>query len=120
VQAIQLFGSDDEEHQQVHWKNVFADEAEFRTSLVAHAGLDQEAWLAYWQHMKAYRDQRVAHLDFSRRDVTHYPDLGGALSSAVYYYSRLVHELRVLGDRRFPDDLREYYEAFQACRGDCR
>jgi hypothetical protein len=64
--------------------------------------------------MKAYRDQHVAHLDFSRRDVTHYPDLGGALSSAVYYYSRLVHELRVLGDRRFPDDLREYYEAFPA------
>lgn len=73
LEWCKLFGSDDEEHQQVHWKNVFADEAEFRTSLFAHAGLDQEAWLAYWQHMKAYRDQHVAHLDFSRRDVTHYP-----------------------------------------------
>lgn len=63
--------------------------------------------------MKAYHNQHVAHLDFNRRDVTHYPDLGSALSSAVYYYSRLIQELRALGDTRFPDDLGAYYDAFQ-------
>ncbi|MFM9882623.1 MAG: hypothetical protein ACKVQT_06315, partial [Burkholderiales bacterium] len=63
-------------------------------------------------------DQHVAHLDFDRRDVTHYPDLGMALSSAVYYYSRLIQELRALGDARFPDDLSGYYDAFQTQAGE--
>lgn len=113
LEWCKLFGSDDEEHQQVHWRNVFEDEAEFRTGLFAHLGMEQETWRAYWQQMKAYRDQHVAHLDFNRRDVTHYPDLAGALSSAVYYYSRLIQELRALGETRFPDNLSDYYDAFQ-------
>jgi hypothetical protein len=113
LEWCKLFGSDDEEHQQVHWKNVFADEGGFRTGLFAHIDMEQEAWCAYWQQMKAYRDQHVAHLDFNRRDVTHYPDLGTALWSAVYYYSRLIQELHALGDTRFPDDLSGYYDAFQ-------
>lgn len=109
-----LFGSDDEEHQQVHWKNVFDDEAAFRAGLLAHVHLDHDAWRGYWQQMKNYRNQHVAHLDFNRRDVTHYPDLEPALSSAFYYYSRLIAELRALGESRFPDDLSTYYEAFLA------
>lgn len=113
LEWCKLFGSDDEEHQQVHWKNIFADEAEFRANLFAHLGIEQEGWGAYWQQMKAYRDQHVAHLDINRRDVTHYPELGSALSSAVYYYSRLIRELRALGETRFPDDLSGYYDAFQ-------
>ena len=113
LEWCKLFGSDDEEHQQVHWRNVFEDEAEFRTGLFAHLGMEQETWRAYGQQMKAYRDQHVAHLDFNRRDVTHYPDLAGALSSAVYYYSRLIQELRALGETRFPDNLSDYYDAFQ-------
>ncbi|WP_338638845.1 hypothetical protein [Burkholderia pyrrocinia] len=112
LEWCKLFGSDDEEHQQVHWKNIFADEAGFRTGLFAHLSMEQEAWHAYWQQMKAYRDQHVAHLDFNQRDVMHYPDLGNALSSAVYYYSQLIQELRALGEARFPDDLSGYYDAF--------
>ncbi|WP_322026690.1 hypothetical protein [Burkholderia sp. BCC1977] len=114
LEWCKLFGSDDEEHQQVHWKNVIADEEEFRTGLFAHLGIDQDLWRTYWQQMKAYRDQHVAHLDFNRRDVTHYPDLGSSMSSAVYYYGRLIQELRALGETRFPDDLSGYYDAFQA------
>lgn len=109
-----LFGSDDEEHQQVHWKNVFADKAAFRAGLLAHVHIDQDAWRGYWQQMKDYRDRHVAHLDFNRRDVTHYPDLEPALSSVFYYYSRLIAELRALGEARFPDDLSTYHEAFLA------
>ena len=107
-----LFGSADEEHQQVHWKNVFADESAFRAGLFAHVNMDQDAWCSYWQQMKNYRDQHVAHLDFNRREVTHYPDLEPALSSALYYYRHLIKELRALGEVNFPDDLSTYYEAF--------
>lgn len=107
-----LFGSDDEDHQQIHWKNTFADEPAFRAGLLEHVQLDQGAWREYWQSMKNYRDQHVAHLDFHRRNVTHYPDLEAALLSAFYYYSRLIAELRLLGEARFPDDLDTYYQAF--------
>ena len=109
-----LFGSDVEDRQLLHWKNVFGDEDAFRAGLFAHVQLDQDAWRDYWQKMKSYRDQHVAHLDFNRRDVSHYPDLGPALASVCYYYSRLIVELRAMGDARFPDDLSRYYEAFLA------
>jgi hypothetical protein len=109
-----LFGSNDEEHQQVHWKKIFADEAAFRAGLLAHNHLDQNAWDGYWQVMKNYRDQQVAHLDFNRRDVMHYPNLEPALLSVFFYYSRLIAELRALGEARFPDDLSTYHEAFLA------
>lgn len=112
LEWCKLFGSDDEDHQQVHWKNVFDDEAGFRTGLLAHVGADQTEWTAYWQQLKSYRDQHVAHLDFSKRDVTHFPDLDQALASAVYYYQRLIAELRALGEKRFPDDLGIYYADF--------
>lgn len=52
--------------------------------------------------MTGYRDQQVAHLDFNRCDIAHYPDLGPVLLSVLYDYSRLVAELRALGDARFP------------------
>ena len=66
-----LFGSDDEDRQRLHWKNVFGNEDAFRAGLFAHVQLDQDAWRGYWQQMKRYRDQHLAHLDFNRRDVSH-------------------------------------------------
>lgn len=114
LEWCKLFGSDDEDHQQVHWKNLFANEDEFRAGLLARVGMDKRAWAAYWTQMRAYRDQHVAHLDFDKRDVTSYPDLGPAQSSCAYYYSRLIQELRGLGEERFPSDLGDYYEAFLA------
>lgn len=44
--------------------------------------------------------------------MTRYPDLERALSSAVYFYSRLILKLRALGETRFPDDRRCYYDVF--------
>lgn len=114
LEWCKLFGSDDEDHQLVHWKNVFTDEAVFRGDLLAHLGTDLPTWTGYWHQLKAYRDQHVAHLDFSKRDVTHYPDLDAALASATYYYRRLIAELRAQGEARFPDDLGAYYEEFLA------
>lgn len=105
-----LFGSDDEEHQQVHWKNVFADKTTFRAGLLAHVQMNENSWCDYWKKMKKYRDQHVAHRDLNRRDVTHYPDLDAALSSVFYYHSSLIAELHMLGELRYPDDLITYYE----------
>ena len=35
-----------------------------------------------------------------------------ALASRTYYYRRLLTGLRAAGERRHPDDLRNYYKAF--------
>ncbi|MFL9895635.1 hypothetical protein [Paraburkholderia sp. RL17-381-BIF-C] len=45
-------------------------------------------------------------LTFNRRDVTRYPDLERALSSAVYFYNRLILKLRALGKTRFTERVR--------------
>jgi hypothetical protein len=109
-----LFGSDDEAHQQVHWKNVIADgrQQEFRAGLLAHLGIGANAWAEYWNHMKTYRDQHVAHLDFKSRDLTHYPMLDHALESSYFYYAAVIAELRKQNVTRYPDDLRAYSAAF--------
>lgn len=107
-----LFGSDDPKHQQLHWKNVFSDHTSFKAGLFGRLGLRQNTWDAYWNEMKVYRDQHVAHLDFIRRDITNYPKLDYALSSAMYYYKLVITELRALGETGFPDDLGIYYEKF--------
>ncbi len=107
-----LFGSDNEEHRLIHWKRVFADQDTFLEDLLAHTAISRDDWLDYWQQMKSCRDQYVAHLDFDNRNLLSYPDLNKELSSAIFYYSRLITELRLLGDMRFPNDLRVYYEQY--------
>ncbi|MFZ0589341.1 MAG: hypothetical protein WAM39_02545 [Bryobacteraceae bacterium] len=59
-----LFGSDDEEHQPVHWKNVFEDHDGFRSDMLKAVNATKSDWDAYWKEMKTYRDTHVAHLDF--------------------------------------------------------
>ncbi len=79
--------------------------------------MDLETWRDYWRQIKTYRDQRVAHLDFNRRDITHYPDLEPALLSVSYYYSQLISELQAVGGDELPNDLSAYYSAFLAQAG---
>lgn len=112
LEWCKLFGSDDEEHQKAHWKNVVPDKDAFRTSLLKAMEIDGKAWDAYWKEMKTYRDQNVAHRDFSNPNVTHYPKLDLALESSYFYYQYLIAELRKQGVKSYPDDIREYCRKF--------
>lgn len=112
LEWCKLFGSDHEEHQKTHWKNVVANQDAFRSELLGELGVDMKAWQAYWLEMKNYRDQHVAHRDFAKSDVTHFPKLDLALQSSAVYYRYVISELRKLGVARYPDDLRAYGEAF--------
>lgn len=112
LEWCKLFGSDDEEHQKTHWKNVVADKDAFRATLFQALRIDAKAWEAYWNEMKNYRDQYVAHRDFSKSDVTHFPKLDLALDSSCVYYGYVIGELRKPNVTRYPDDLRAYGEAF--------
>ncbi len=92
---------------------MFDDHDRFRAGLFRHLGLDEASWRGYWEVMRTYRDQYVAHLD-SKRSAEAYPELGTALSSATFYYQELIGLLRAEGAERYPNDLSEYYEQFRA------
>jgi hypothetical protein len=62
--------------------------------------------------VKAYRDQQVAHHDFRKRDVTHYPKLDLMLSSATYYYQRAIAWLEAQQVRQYPQDIENYGTRF--------
>jgi hypothetical protein len=109
-----LFGSDDEQRQPVHWKNMIADKQKFKDSMFSTLNIDETAWKSYWNEMKRYRDTHVAHLDFNRRaEVTHYPTLQLAVESASFYYEQVLPQWRALGRGDFPDDVRAYCTAFE-------
>ena len=110
LEWCKVFGSDAEP---THWKRVVSDHERFRTGLLSALGIDQGRWVEYWNHMKTYRDTQVAH-HWNAPPLTHYPDLTLALESSYFYYDYLICELRRLGDRRFPDDVRDYCTRFAA------
>jgi hypothetical protein len=113
LEWCKLFGADAEDHNQVHWKIVFPDEAVFRDGLLKYLGVDRDSWDAYWHQMKKYRDQQVAHLDFGKRDVSHYPVLDLAIASSCFYYDQVLTELRARGlAQEYPNDLKVYGDEF--------
>jgi len=112
LEWCKLFGSDDEEHQKTHWKNVVGNGESFRKDLLGKLGVSANDWADYWKQMKNYRDQHVAHRDFDKSDVTHYPTLDLALASSRIYYGYVIAELRKQNITRYPDDLGMYAEAF--------
>ncbi|MDO8340436.1 MAG: hypothetical protein Q7T59_00500, partial [Candidatus Woesebacteria bacterium] len=84
----------------------------FRNDLLASLGTTAEEWKAYWNEMKGYRDNLVAHhIEISR--VPNYPVLDIARKSSFFYYKFLIKELRSLGETRYPDDLETYCAAFE-------
>lgn len=104
-----LFGSDHEEHQQLHWKRMF-DEASFRDGLLAATGGGLDEWRAYWSALKDYRDELAAHRDLNPATRVH-PNLDLALIAAEYY----AHQLEGLVKSRTGIDagianLSEHYE----------
>ncbi len=112
LEWCKIFGSDGEE---THWKNIVpaAEHEQFRQRLIVSVGISAEQWSAYWQEMKLYRDNLVAHHIEGKR-VANYPNLDIALQSSFAYYNFLIAELRSLGEHRYPDDLQNYCTAFGA------
>lgn len=92
-----------------HWSKHVADPDTFRAGLLQALGLSEEQWHAYWDSIKTYRDEVVAHHNSSSK-VTHYPDFGVALQACFYYYSTLIKQLRMLKVFDYPESLEDYFE----------
>lgn len=114
IDWCKLFGSDDEEHQKTHWKNLIqeAQHDDFRRELYRALGTDEAGYRAYWTEMKNYRDQHAAHRDFAKNDVKNYPRLGWAVDSCAIYYRHVIAKLRENGVTRYPNDIADYGKAF--------
>lgn len=104
LEWCKVFGTDSEP---THWKRLVADHDAFRKDLLASLKVDEAGWEKYWQRMRDYRNDYVAHhVEESRVDK--YPELDLALESSYFYYAFLIKEWRASGDSRLPDDLRDY------------
>jgi hypothetical protein len=117
LEWCKLFGSEDEQNQPVHWKNIALDPDGFREHLLSRLGIYESKWRSYWTEMKRYRDQAVAHHDQRKVEIKNYPKFDLALESAYFYYDLVVSELRKIGIDQQPKDLRAYGDEFAAqCR----
>ena len=84
--------------------------------MLVSLALSRAQWDAYWDEMKDYRDNGVAHASVTDppRQVPH---LENALKSSAFYYRYLLERAReVEGDPLylFPGDLMRYYEPLLA------
>lgn len=112
LEWCKVFGSDGEA---THWKKIVppADHGRFRDGLFGAVGVTADEWAAYWNEMKKYRDNLVAH-HIELNKVDNYPVLNLAVKSSSFYYSYLIKELRLLGETRYPEDLQIYCQAFES------
>lgn len=104
INWCKIFGSNAEP---THWKGVVDDTQAFRTQLLNYLSIDFGIWEEYWNHMKKYRDEFVAHR-LSNSIVDRYPDLEIASNSSYFYYSYLS---KLLDDETIPK-LNEYSDRF--------
>jgi len=106
LEWCKAFGSKGEA---THWSKHVADPDAFRAGLLGRLAVSEEEWRAYWEGIKTYRDEVVAHHE-SASKVTHYPDFGYALQACFYYYDILIKQLRALRVFDYPDNLEDYFE----------
>jgi hypothetical protein len=114
IEWCKLFGSDDEERQPIHWKNMVNDQDTFRSALLAALGMSRRDWNTYWEEMKRYRDFNVAHHDARRIEIPHYPVLETALNSAFFYFEYVQNEMEKLGKALQPPNIRAHASEFEA------
>ena len=72
------------------WRRIVADPDAFRTDLLKHLDLDQDAFDEEIRVFREYRDKWVAHLDTDRRG--RYPRLEIAKKAVWFYYERIGNE----------------------------
>ncbi len=82
-----LFGSDHADRQQIHWKNLFDNDA-FRANLLRSLDLSKEAWVEYRKLLVDYRNELTAHRDLNPVSRIH-PSFDTALKAADLFDEQL-------------------------------
>ena len=110
LEWCKLYGANAEP---THWKELVIDHEQFRSDLLTTLNIEPEVWATYWNHMKGYRNEYIAH-DLAEKGVDQFPTLDLALESSYFYYDYLYKELIKTGKTNYPEDIREYCERFSA------
>lgn len=121
LEWCKIFGGNSEK---THWKRIVPSYQHdvFRDNLLTEIEITEPEWLIYWNEMKAYRDNHVAHhtsLKIGHKESKEsYPTLNIALKSSNFYYKYIISELKRFGESDYPDDLEIYCDKFKndACR----
>jgi hypothetical protein len=104
LEWCKVFGTDSEP---THCKTIVDNHASFRKGLLNCTGLDESGWSKYWQSVKDYRNNIIAH--FKKIPDLQYPSLDVIINSTFYYYNWLLKELDKRGIIQEPEDLEDYY-----------
>ncbi|MGA7326978.1 MAG: hypothetical protein WBX25_21435 [Rhodomicrobium sp.] len=114
IHWCKLFGSpgDDDAGNPTHWKNIVADEDQFRNDLLRYLNITRRDWDAYGKKLRDFRNWDAAHYDERRRDLKTYPNFDIALKATYFYYDYLTMELARYGIDTRPLDLRDFSERF--------
>ena len=103
-----VFGSNSEP---THWTGIVTDVEEFRTGMLEYLEIDESKWTDYWNGMKSYRDELVAHHE-AGTEVGTYPSLDIALRSCYFFHSylsdALYHPAIVPADQRLDSYCTEF------------
>jgi hypothetical protein len=100
-----LFGYHNDD---LHWKQVVTDVPAFRSQLFQSLQMTEDAWKAYRETIKDYRDKDVAHIDV--RPISQIPDMALALRATALYYSTVLAKLSAFRDYGgWPKQLEEYH-----------
>jgi hypothetical protein len=94
-----------------HWTKLFSDPDSVRSRLLTTIALAPGDWTAYWNEMKRYRDDSVAHHALTPKNMR-YPQLHVALDSTCFIYDSITAELEKLQPAHYmlPKSLKVYYD----------
>lgn len=107
LEWCKLFGEHKEPH---HWKNVVKNKAVFKSGLLNCLGTDGKGLDDYWNAVRTYRDEFVAHLDSA--ETMHIPEMDWAYKSVLYYFEEIIEEYQTGAMHQgIPTDLKFYYQA---------
>jgi hypothetical protein len=107
LEWCKVFGTDSEP---THWKTLVSECNSFRNGLLKHIGLDETGWKCYWEQVRDYRNNALAH-HRKNDNVKDYPVLDNILKSAFYYHEWLIKHLEAIGIIEEPSNLEEYYNS---------
>lgn len=111
LEWCKLFGSDNQDHQPAHWKNVVptADHTAFRSELLLKLGTTGDDWRRYRDGLVNYRNRQAAHLDWRPPRPPNFPHFEMGLNAAYHYYDWLLSLGEPVGlSDLHPRDLRGY------------